>query len=389
MDEIVFRVSLRNSAFFMKQVTCHFFPIYALGLLSLAHALTPQEEPIVKVVTQTRPSVVNIYTETLVQQAVADPFDAFFDRFYGGGAYRGGRIVQVPVRSLGSGAIVSSEGYIVTNEHVVARASNTTIKVTLPDGTSYEATSVREDPDLDLALIKIKSDKPLPTLNIVDISPNLLGQTVIAIGNPIGYESSVSTGILSAVNRTLNIGGTNYDSLLQTDAAINPGNSGGPLVDISGKFVGLNTAKAAAGVENIGFAIPGERVAVFVKNAIDIAEGRKAPPPEIALDKVLAERFGLTAQEMDAALAESFGYPMGSGLVISHVQEGSPGDTVGIRKGMLLTGMGPYRIRSIADLPRQLSKIKKGDKVRFTLAFNEKRGNLILRRSVAVDMAAR
>jgi serine protease Do len=248
---------------------------------------------------------------------------------------------------------------------------------------------MREDPDLDLALIKIKNDKPLPSLNINDLSPNLLGQTVVAIGNPIGYESSVSTGILSATNRTLSIGGNSYDSLLQTDAAINPGNSGGPLVDISGKFVGLNTAKAAAGAENIGFAIPGERVSVFVKNAIDIAEGRKSAPPETPLDKVLTERFGLTLQEMDKSLAESFAYPLGSGLVVSFVDEGSPADTAGIRKGMLFTGIGPYRVRALTDLPRQLAKIKKGEKIHCSLSFNQKKGNLIVRRSASVDLAAR
>ncbi len=373
----------------MKCAFFSFFIGFTLWLLSPSMALTPQEEPIVKVVALARPSVVNIYTETLVEQAISDPFDAFFDRFYGGGSYRGGRIVQVPVRSLGSGAIIRPDGYIVTNQHVVARAANTKIKVTLPDGSTFEAVPVQEDPDLDLALIKIKSDKALPILNIDDLSPNLLGQTVIAIGNPIGYESSVSTGILSATNRTLTIGGTFYDSLLQTDAAINPGNSGGPLLDINGKFVGLNTAKAAAGAENIGFAIPGERVSVFAKNAIDIAEGRKAPPPVAALDKVILERFGLGIQEMDKELAKSFGYQVDSGLVVTSVQEGSPSDTVGIRKGMLVTGLGPYRLRSLEDLPRQLAKLKKGEKVRFTLAFNEQRSNLILRRSVAVNLTAR
>lgn len=363
--------------------------IYFIIVTSSWGALTAEDEPIVKIVAQVRPSVVNIYTETLVQHAVMDPFDAYFERFYGGGSSRGGRIVQVPVRSLGSGALVTASGYIVTNEHVVARAANTKIKVTLPDGSSYEAVSVREDPELDLALIKIKSDKPLPTLNIDTISPNLLGQTVIAIGNPIGYESSVSTGILSAINRTLSIGDMNYDSLLQTDAAINPGNSGGPLIDISGKFVGLNTAKAAEGAENIGFAIPGERVAVFVKNAIDIAEGRKAAPPEASIDKIFAERFGLNLQELNEDLGKSFGYAAGSGLIISNVQEGSPGDTAGIRKGMLLTGVGPYRIRSSADLPKKLAKIKKGEAVRLSVVFNEKRGGVVLRRSAAADVAAR
>ncbi|NJK91316.1 MAG: trypsin-like serine protease [Blastochloris sp.] len=365
------------------------FLLFFLFLLPSARALTPAEEPVVKVVAQARPSVVNIYTETVVQQAVNDPFDAFFDRFYGGGAYRGGRIVQVPIRSLGSGAIVDAKGYIVTNEHVIARAENTTIKVTLADGRTFEASPLREDPDQDLAMIKIKADKPLPVLNINDLSPNLLGQTVIAIGNPIGYESSVSTGILSAINRTLSIGGTNYDSLLQTDAAINPGNSGGPLIDISGKFVGLNTAKAGAGVENIGFAIPGERVAVFVKNAIDIAEGRKAAPPEVSLEKVLTDRFGFSLQEMDPNLAASFAYPPGSGLLVTSVQEGSPADAVGIRKGMLVTGIGAYRVRALSELPRQLARLKKGESIRLNLAFNEKRGNLLLRRSVAVDLKAR
>jgi serine protease Do len=358
-------------------------------LIPSLSALTPQEEPIVKVVSRARPCVVNIYTETLVTQSVADPLDAFFDRFYGGGNYHGGRIVQVPIRNLGSGAIIRPDGYIVTNQHVIARAANTKIKVTLPDATTYEAIPVQEDPDLDLALIKIKSATPLPALNIDDISPNLLGQTVIAIGNPIGYESSVSTGILSALNRSLTIGETNYDSLLQTDAAINPGNSGGPLVDISGKFVGLNTAKAAAGAENIGFAIPAERVSVFVKNAIDIAEGRKAAPPAAALDKIILERFGLGLQEMDADLALSFGYSEGSGLLVSSVQEGSPADTVGIRPGMLVTGIGAHRTRALADLPRQLSKIKKGEKVRYTLLFNLKRGHTLLRRTAVVDLATR
>ena len=156
-------------------------------------ALSPQEEPIVKAVDKVRPAVVNINTERIITQEVRDPRDIFFERYFGGGVSRGNRILETPVQNLGSGAIISPDGYIVTNQHVVDKTAKLKIKVTLADGTDTEATLLRDDDLLDLALIKIEAPTPLPYLNLEKLSPNLLGQTVLVLGNPVGYESSVIT----------------------------------------------------------------------------------------------------------------------------------------------------------------------------------------------------
>jgi serine protease Do len=314
--------------------------------------------------------------------------DAFFEQFYG--FSRGGRIVQVPVRSLGSGLLIDPKGYIITNQHVVARAKEAKIKVTLADGSDYEAKLLREDEDLDLALIRIQRNEPFPALDITRLSPNLLGQTVIAIGNPVGYESSVSKGILSAKDRTLTIGDVTYDSLLQTDAAINPGNSGGPLVDISGKLVGINSAKLSrAGVDNIGFAIPGERVRAFAEDAVAIAEGRKPAPPPVSLTKIIQDRLGMSLQELDADLAETFNFRPGSGLIVVRVEPGGPADQAGIQRGMLVTGIGPHRVRTVDDLPRNLQRLKAGEQVKVTLTLLIRNSNFIASRSAVVNLTAR
>ncbi|MDD5260517.1 MAG: trypsin-like peptidase domain-containing protein [Methylacidiphilales bacterium] len=368
-------------------------PFSALFLYSFvtasAQTVSPENEPVVQVVKKVRPAVVNIYTETVETRIQQDPSDLFFERFFGNSYIQHGQITQVPVRSLGSGVLVSSAGYIVTNEHVAGRASQEKIKVTLADKKTYDAKLIRSDSDLDLALIKIESKDPLPMLDLVKLSPNLLGQTVIAIGNPIGFESSVSQGILSATNRNITVDGVAYDALLQTDAAINPGNSGGPLVDILGQFVGLNTAKVGKGAENIGFAIPAERVAVFVRDSIDIAEGRKKEPPKASLLDLLKTKFGMTVQEMDQPLAESFGYTAGTGLLVSHVEPGSPAEQVGIQKGMLLRGVGPYRVRTEAELPHELQRLKKGESARVTVSFYRQAGNRYVLLTSSVQMQAR
>jgi serine protease Do len=349
---------------------------------------SPENEPVVQVVKNVLPTVVNIYTEVLENRRLVDPMDAFFEQFYG--FSRGGRIVQVPVRSLGSGLLIDPKGYIITNQHVVARAKEAKIKVTLADGSDYEAKLLREDEDLDLALIRIQRKEPFPALDITRLSPNLLGQTVIAIGNPVGYESSVSKGILSAKDRTLTIGDVTYDSLLQTDAAINPGNSGGPLVDISGKLVGINSAKLSrAGVDNIGFAIPGERVRAFAEDAVAIAEGRKPAPPPISLTKIIQDRLGMSLQELDADLAETFNFRPGSGLIVVRVEPGGPADQAGIQRGMLVTGIGPHRVRTVDDLPRTLQRLKAGEQVKVTLTLLIRNSNFIASRSAVVNLTAR
>lgn len=365
---------------------------FLISFASIASAMNPAEEPVVKVVEKLRPAVVNIYTERFVEQAVMDPRDEFFERFFGGGWARGNRIVRKPVRNLGSGLIVSPKGYIVTNHHVVEKMTDK-VKVSLSDGRSFEAKLLRTDPDLDLSLIKIESSENLLFYDTAKLSPNLLGQTVIAIGNPIGYESSVSKGILSATDRTLIVSGMTMEGLLQTDAAINPGNSGGPLVDINGDFVGLNTAKMAAAknivVENIGFAVPGERVKVFVEDAIAITEGLKPAPPEVSLTKLLQDHFGLHLQPLTAELSRALGYRQTRGLLIADVDADSPADKAGIEQGMLLVGVGPKRIHDEDDLPRDLTKLKTGSKVRMTFVILKNQGHFIIQRAASVVLTAK
>ena len=354
-----------------------------------AQALPPQDEPIVKAVEKVRPAVVNIFTERIVTQEVRDPFDVYMERFFGGGMSRGNKILATPVRNLGSGVIVSPNGYIVTNQHVVDRAAKLKIKVTLANGKDTEAVLLRDDDLLDLALIKIESPEPLPYLNLETLSPNLLGQTVLVLGNPVGYESSVSAGILSAKDRTLTIGDLTMEGLLQTDAAINPGNSGGPLVDGEGNLVGLSSAKMAfaqnAPVDNIGFAIPGDRVKRWVEEAIAIVEGKMKAPPERSAAVALKERFGLEVKDCSPDESLQLGYQGRIGLLVTGVQKGSPAAEAGFQKGMLVVGLGQIPARTLEELPRKVRQLKKGDQVPVTVVGAVRQGNFVsLRQSTVV-----
>jgi len=366
--------------------------IFALGT-GLGWAVSPQEEPIVKAVEKVRPAVVNIYTERIVEQQVADPFDAYMNQFFGGGMARGNRILQTPVRNLGSGVIIRPDGYIVTNQHVASRADKLKIRVTLANGKDYEAKLLRDDDLQDLALIKVESPEPLSYLDLEKISPNLLGQTVLVLGNPIGYESSVSAGILSAKDRTLTIGDLTMEGLLQTDAAINPGNSGGPLVDLEGNLVGLSSAKMSVAqnlpVESIGFAIPADRVKRFIEDAIAIVEGKKAPPPERSASVVLKEKFGLGLKDLGPQDSVQLGYAGRQGLLVTGVEKGSPAESAGVQKGMLIVGLGSVPCRTLEELPRSVRQLKGGEDVRVTVLGATRQGNFVALRSGAVALKAR
>lgn len=359
----------------------------------MAWGVAPQQEPIVQVVEKVRPAVVNIYTERIVEQQVVDPVDVFMNQFYGGGMARGNRILQTPVRNLGSGLLVRPDGYIVTNQHVASRADKLKIRVTLANGKDYEAKLLRDDDLQDLALIKIDSAEPLPYLSLEKLSPNLLGQTVLVLGNPVGYESSVSAGILSAKDRTLTIGDLTMEGLLQTDAAINVGNSGGPLVDGQGELVGLSSAKMSMAqnmpVESIGFAIAGERVKQFVENAIAIVEGKKVAPVERSAKVVIQEKFGLELKNLSPEEAMQLGYGGRVGLLVSGVEKGGPAESVGIRKGMLVVGLGSIPCRTLEDLPRSVRQLKGGEEVRVTVLGAARQGNFVSLRNGAVVLKAR
>lgn len=364
------------------------------GLPSSRDPFEPANDPVVRVVQQVLPTVVNIYTEGFEERKVHDLFDEFFER-WGQGAIRGNRIARIPVRSLGSGLLVHPDGFIVTNHHVVERASqNVRIKVILSDRSDYEADLIRADEDLDLALIKIRRGEKFPYLDLSSLSPNLLGQPVVAIGNPVGYESSVSRGILSAKGRTVQVGNMIFDGLLQTDAAINPGNSGGPLIDLKGRLVGINSVKMGAAqdtpIDNIGFAIPGEKVRNFVEQSIAIARGERPEPPPISLPKIIEERFGLVLTDLTPALSQKLGVlrPY-SALWVQKVQEKSAAAEAGIEPGMLVAAIGGVPVRSITEIPRQVARVRAGQTVDFTIRVVVVRGSRIYVRSGTVELTAR
>jgi serine protease Do len=334
------------------------------GLLPCAaRAITPAEEPTVKVVQKTLPSVVNIHTERLVQRLVSTQADAFMRRYW---------IATEPVYSLGSGLLVSPDGYIVTNHHVVEMAEELKIRVSFYNGSNYEAKFITSDPDKDLALLKIEDPKELPAFDLKTLSPNLLGQTVIAVGNPVGYENSVSQGILSATNRRLKTESGEMTGLLQTDAAINPGNSGGPLVDINGNLVGINTAKfSGQSVEGIGFSIPATTVVEWITDAIAVAKGQKAPPETAPLD-ILKKRFGFSLKDLTREFILTTGYRVSGGMYINEVEPGSPADKAGLTSGMVILGFSIdgrtiEPIYNQQSLPRSIQRIKSGQKVKFTV----------------------
>src|SRR5881275_3060352 len=285
----------------------------------------PASEPAVLAVAKVLPAVVNINTERVVRRTVRDPFDDFYSQFFGYNRFRP-REVRQTLQSLGSGFVIDPTGYIVTNQHVVERAADLKIHVTTNDGKTYRAHYIAGDDKTDLAFIKIDAQTDFPFINLDNISPNLLGETVIVVGNAVGYGSSISRGVLSAVKRNITIENIEYTNLVQTDAAINPGNSGGPVIDISGRLVGISSAKMAftpQGVptQGLGFAIPAEAVRESVARFKRVAQKKpttsKQPTPNEASTSNAERLFGMQLQDLSEELIDALGYARGQGVLIT------------------------------------------------------------------------
>src|SRR4029077_3913613 len=228
-------------------------------------------------------------------------------------------------------------------QHVVERAADLKIQVTTNDGKTYNAHYITGDDKTDLAFIKIDAKAAFPFISLDNISPNLLGQTVIVVGNAVGYGSSISRGVLSATKRDITIDNIEYKDLLQTDAAINPGNSGGPVIDLSARLVGISSAKMAftpQGVptQGLGFAIPAEVVRDSVARFEKIAQKQPASPGQAAAEETSssnAERmFGIQLQDLTPELTDALGYVAGRGVLVSAVEQDSPADEAGIQRGL-------------------------------------------------------
>ncbi len=342
---------------------------------SLLAQADPASEPAVLAVAKVLPAVVNINTERIVRRRVRDPFEDFAAQYFGNYRSRS-REVRQTLQSLGSGFIVDPAGYIVTNDHVVQRAADLKIEVTMNDGKIYNAHYITGDKQRDLAFIKIDAKADFPFINLDNISPNLLGQTVLVVGNAAGYGSSISRGILSGTKRDITIDETDYKDLLQTDAAINPGNSGGPLVDLSGRLVGVSSAKMAftpQGVptQGLGFAIPAETVrasvAVFKKVAQNQPQSKNTPAENEATASQAQRLFGLQLQNLTPDLTDALGYVQGRGVLISAVEPESAADRAGIQRGLVIYRVGRYNVSSIKQLEGLLARVEPGTSVDFTV----------------------
>ena len=356
----------------------------------------PASEPAVLAVAKVLPAVVNINTERVVRRTVRDPFEDFYAQFFGYNRARPREIRQT-LQSLGSGFIIDPAGYIVTNQHVVERAADLKIHVTTNDGKTYNAHYITGDDKTDLAFIKIDAETAFPFISLDNISPNLLGQTVLVVGNAVGYGSSISRGVLSAVKRDITVDETEYKGLVQTDAAINPGNSGGPVIDLSGRLVGISSAKMAftpQGVptQGMGFAIPAEVVRDSVNRFKKVAQKQGTPKnqPASAPDTSgsNAEKlFGVQLQDLNRELSDALGYLRGRGVLITAVEPDSPADDAGLERGLVIYRAGNFETNSVKQVEELLRGVQSGTKLEFTVGVIRPRGQN--RQVATLSMTAR
>jgi serine protease DegQ len=296
------------------------------------------------------PSVVNVFTQQKVRNpanpALQDPIFRYFF---------GDRLDARPreVSNLGSGVIVSPNGYILTNQHVVEAADE--IEVALANGQTVPAKVVGADPETDLAVLKIDANN-LPAITFAQPDSLKVGDWVLAVGNPFGVGQTVTAGIVSALGRT-HLGINTFENFIQTDAAINPGNSGGALVDAAGNLVGVNSAiySRTGGSQGIGFAIP-------------VSIVREVMEQIIKTGSVTRGWVGIEVQDMTPELAESFNLKNAEGALIAGVLKGGPADAGGIRPGDILLAVNNNKVSDSAALLNLIAELKPGETARLTVA---------------------
>jgi len=311
--------------------------------------------PVVIAAEKAGPAVVNISTEQIITRR-GDPFfefrDPFFDRFFSEYFNRFHRPEQFRSHSLGSGVIIDPEGHVVTNEHVVRKASR--IDVTLSDGSKYEGKLLSTDAENDLALVKIEAKKPLPAIRLGRSDDLMIGEPAIALGNPFGLESSVTVGVVSAKNRSVNLSEREaYTGLIQTDAAINPGNSGGALVNINGELIGINVAIYAE-AQGIGFAIPADKVREVLTGLFNYRLIKKT-------------YIGIKARDLRPDEAASHKLLAHGGALVAGVDPGSPAAAADLRPGDAITAVDGQPVGDTLQFFKRMLAKNVGDKVTLTV----------------------
>ncbi len=320
--------------------------------------------PIVVAVEKVGPAVVNIFTEE-APRTFKNPFrdffgDNLFDRFF-----RDRTPSSAPNRrSLGSGVIINSNGYILTNEHVIAKAVR--IKVTLIDNREFDAHLIGADIKSDLAVIKIDSKRPLPYVKMGRSDDLMIGESVLAIGNPFGLQHTVTTGIISALDRTIRAGKNQvYNDFIQLDASINPGNSGGPLLNINGSLIGINSA-IYQDAEGIGFAIPIDKARRIVEDLIQYGKVRRG-------------WLGVAVQNMSPALVQHFHLDRTRGVIVTKVFRPSPAARAGIQQGDVLLRAGDREIEDKSDYLRTVASYPVGQSFRLEFLQDGKKRKVKIR----------
>jgi Do/DeqQ family serine protease len=319
--------------------------LFTLLLLLLVPVFAPpgwglnseRESPVVKAVRKVSPAVVNISSSHEVRKR-ANPFsgfgmDPFFEEFFKD--FFDPRFEsRRRSTSLGSGVIIDGQrGFILTNAHVIERSGN--IKVVLEDEREFGAKIVGADPDSDLAVLQIDSPNRLPSIEMGSSDDLMIGETVIAIGNPFGFSHTVTTGVISAVDRSIRTDERVFLDFIQIDASINPGNSGGPLLNINGDLIGINTAIYAK-AQGIGFAIPINKAKKIISDLIQFGE-------------VIQTWIGISVQNLDKKLAGYLKVPGKKGVMVKALEPDSPASSAGLKEGDIILAIGNKKIASVQD----------------------------------------
>jgi Do/DeqQ family serine protease len=317
-----------------------------------APELISTQEAFIEVSEKVTPAVVNISAARIASaREHAPPFEDFF-----GDLFRQTPPLQRREQSLGSGFILSEDGYILTNEHVVKGAAE--IKVKLSDQRTYDGKVVGIDPRTDVAVLKIEAQEKLPTVVLGDSDTLKVGQWALAIGNPFGLDRTLTVGVISATGRA-NVGIEDYEDFIQTDASINPGNSGGPLLNIYGEVMGINTAIVASG-QGIGFAIPINLARLIADQLIEKGE-------------VTRGWLGVSIQPLTPELADSFGLNIVAGALVNQVLAGSPAEKAGIKRGDVLLTFDGKPVRGVRELQLLVASTPAGSKVELVVLRQGKR----------------
>jgi Do/DeqQ family serine protease len=308
------------------------------------------------------PTVVSIYTS---KEVTVQDFGSPFDFFFNDGRARPPRERKVPQKGLGSGVIVSADGYILTNNHVAGDADE--INVRLFDKTDHKAKLVGKDPLTDLAVIKIETDEDLPFLKLGDSKKVRLGEPVLAVGNPLGLTSTVTSGIVSALGRNIRIIQSRYgiEDFIQTDAVINPGNSGGPLLNTRGEVIGINSAiQTTTGYyQGYGFAVPSD----IAKNVMDEI---------IKYGRVKRGYIGIEITAVDGVVARGLGLDKPHGVLVNSVVKGMPAEKAGIKEGDVILSVNGEPVNEPNELQAVISSFNPGDRVELTVWRNKEKINL-------------